>query len=266
MKIHYLIYKITCLLNNKIYIGKHKTVNLDDKYFGSGLELNKDIQKFGKEHFIFEVLIDLNNENEMNELERLVVNEDFIKRNDVYNLCIGGDGGNIAKVNNAYTGKQRSIDLKKFYKNLSKEERENRNNKQKLGYQRLKENTAKFKLYCQHISETNSKKHGKETNSFETIWMHNKNLKLNKRIKKSNQQAINSMLSNGWSFGRLKYQYKNEQSRLNAIKNLKANGTKGLIWITNGIKNKLIKNTLQLPNGWKKGRFIKKNNVIFYVL
>ncbi len=92
---HYLIYKITNLINNKIYIGKHETSNLNDNYFGSGLVLKQAIKKYGKENFLFEVLIDLNNAEEMTLLEKCVVNEDFIKRSDVYNRRIGGDGGKI---------------------------------------------------------------------------------------------------------------------------------------------------------------------------
>ena len=38
---HYLIYQITNLVNGKIYIGKHETINIEDDYFGSGKYLKR---------------------------------------------------------------------------------------------------------------------------------------------------------------------------------------------------------------------------------
>ena len=51
------------------------------------------INKHGIENFEFKILIDLKNRKEMNLLEKMVVTEEFCKRNDVYNIKVGGDGG-----------------------------------------------------------------------------------------------------------------------------------------------------------------------------
>ena len=90
---HYLIYQTTNLVNGKIYIGKHETFNIEDNYFGSGKYLLNAINKHGIENFEFKILIDLKNRKEMNLLEKMVVIEEFCKRNDVYNIKVGGDGG-----------------------------------------------------------------------------------------------------------------------------------------------------------------------------
>ena len=90
---HYLIYQVTNLLNNKIYIGKHETFNIEDRYFGSGKIITAAIKKHGIENFEFRILIDLKNEEEMNLLEKFVVTEEFCRRDDVYNIKVGGDGG-----------------------------------------------------------------------------------------------------------------------------------------------------------------------------
>ena len=90
---HYLIYQITNLVNGKIYIGKHETYNLEDRYFGSGKYLANAKEKYGLENFEFKILIDLKNKEEMNLLEKMVVTEEFCKRKDTYNINVGGDGG-----------------------------------------------------------------------------------------------------------------------------------------------------------------------------
>lgn len=86
---NYTIYKITNLINNKYYIGKHKTDNLDDGYMGSGKLIKRAIEKYGLENFKKEILFDLESEELMNfkEAELVIISE------ETYNLCPGGRGG-----------------------------------------------------------------------------------------------------------------------------------------------------------------------------
>ncbi len=93
---HYVIYKTTNILNNKIYVGKHTTKNLDDGYLGSGYVLLKALKKYGKESFIKEIIIHCKSLEELNITEAKLVDKDFVKRKDTYNTALGGGGGCIA--------------------------------------------------------------------------------------------------------------------------------------------------------------------------
>lgn len=89
----YGIYKITNLLNGKMYIGKHKTSNLDDGYMGSGIVINQALEKYGKENFRKEWLMFCEDKEEMNYMERVFVDQTWVDRSDTYNLKLGGEGG-----------------------------------------------------------------------------------------------------------------------------------------------------------------------------
>lgn len=105
--VYYTVYKITNKINNKFYIGKHKTQNLNDGYMGSGKLIKAAILKYGIENFTKEILFVFDNEQEMNVTEEQLVT---IAENS-YNLCPGGQGGfgfiNTNKLNQAANNKRK---------------------------------------------------------------------------------------------------------------------------------------------------------------
>jgi hypothetical protein len=110
----YIIYKTTNTINNKIYIGKHQTENVNDSYLGSGVSLERAIKKYGKQYFIKEVLFIFDNEEQMNLKEKELVSEDFIKRKDNYNKSLGGEGGSNFK------GKKHTTETKQKLSEIAK--------------------------------------------------------------------------------------------------------------------------------------------------
>lgn len=90
---HYLIYKITNVINSKSYIGCHKTGLIDDGYMGSGKILKHAFEKHGIENFTKEVLFIFDNEIEMFAKEAELVNEEYVQMANTYNLKKGGSGG-----------------------------------------------------------------------------------------------------------------------------------------------------------------------------
>ena len=90
---YYIVYKVTNLINGKIYIGSHKTKKADDKYMGSGKILISAQKKYGIENFKKEILFIFDNPGEMYAKEAEIVNEDFLIDTNTYNLKLGGLGG-----------------------------------------------------------------------------------------------------------------------------------------------------------------------------
>ena len=90
---YYTIYQTTNKVNGKIYVGSHKTEDINDDYIGSGKMLNYAIDKYGIDNFEKTVLFVFENPDHMYEKEKEIVNEEFVKSPHTYNMKIGGYGG-----------------------------------------------------------------------------------------------------------------------------------------------------------------------------
>lgn len=206
---YYTVYKITNLLNNKIYIGKHQTENLDDGYMGSGKHLIRAQTKYGKENFKKEILFVFGTEQEMNAKESELVTEEFCSREDTYNICVGGKGGfsyinenklnisdnqkrvaaiyarkNLEKINSPemYSAKMRALE----------KANETRKNLNLPGSFLGKKHTEETK---QKMSASHNGRHvGQKNSQYGTMWITNGSL--NKKVKRD------VVIPEGWFAGR----------------------------------------------------------------
>lgn len=75
--IHY-IYKTTCVITGRWYIGMHSAYELNDGYMGSGIVLRRSLRKYGKENHILEILEFLPTRELLAEREKEIVDKELI--------------------------------------------------------------------------------------------------------------------------------------------------------------------------------------------
>ena len=232
-QIHYVIYKITNMLNGMIYIGQHTTTNINDAYMGSGKYITRAIKKYGVENFKKEILFECSSQEELNAKEREIVNEKFVKRTDTYNLVMGGIQG-LSHKQAVMFGKMGAQSLQRTLKDPLKR----KTFEEKLrdcAKRAWKEHPEKFKKFrCDwsgrhHTDETKTKmrekgklRMGEKNSMFGRIWIHNDLVQRNITIDKKD---LHYYLEQCWETGRVvdwnkyfeqkKKKYKQASIRLN---------------------------------------------------
>lgn len=102
----YIVYLTTNTINNKIYVGVHGTEDSSkfDGYIGNSINIyksnpelknpkipfHKAVKKYGYNAFKRATIKVFETEQEALDLEAEIVNEEFIKRSDTYNITLGG--------------------------------------------------------------------------------------------------------------------------------------------------------------------------------
>lgn len=208
----YTVYKIINNVNNKVYIGCHITENLNDNYMGSGNMIKRAIKKYGLENFTKEYIKIFDNPEDMYELESTLVNENFVKNENTYNLKEGGLGG----FTHIHDKLENDENFKKEFSETMKQVRLNmiKLNGIEKDMQSIREGFSKYLELNggtfsgkRHTDESKRKigeknkinQLGSNNSVYGTCWIYNDNEKISKRIKKDN---LESWISKGWKKGR----------------------------------------------------------------
>lgn len=243
-KTYHIIYQTVNMINNMIYIGAHSTNLIDDGYLGSGHNLRLAIKKYGIESFKREILHVFNTPEEMFKKESEIVNIDFIKRSDVYNIVEGGFGGynkgssGLKHLHHPVSGERCAVNPEAIDKMISEG--------WILGFSK---SWQKGKIYV----HKNNKKKVIEASELEwflsngwtkglpksptskKIWIYHQEMK---EYRLCDKNELNNKLKNGW------------------IKKKWAPVKKGSCWINDGKKNLRIEKDIlndYLKFGWNKG-------------
>lgn len=257
------IYKTTCLINGKIYIGQ--TIRKRDSYLGSGRSLELSIKKYGKENFKREILCTCGNQKVLDLME-----EHFIKKFNSTNKSIGY---NILQgSSNLKTGvhpmeipecKEKAVKEWKKTMNLKPlEEKQKSYRKQAETISKIQQNFSKEKK-----EEIKKKKSISIKLAYSNMSVEQK-LDISKKLSKAatGKMWINNgsenkfiikgdVIPDGWVAGRY---YTDDQLKkmINKV-SLSNKGNippiKGKRYITNGMENRLIFPEQPVPEGFRYG-------------
>jgi len=213
------VYIVKNKVNGKIYIGAHKTENLDDDYMGSGKHLLRSIEKYGKENFEKSYLGIFETPEEMFDLEEKLVNEEFVKNKETYNLKIGGSGGwdhidrEVLYSSDIQSKKSifckpdwRKANEKKLLEWCSKGGKVSFEKKKGVHDPNFDKRTFLGKNHTEEtkkkISKANANKRlGKNNSQFETKWIKTPD---NLKETKINKNELQEWINKGWLPGRKK--------------------------------------------------------------
>lgn len=199
-KTYHYIYRTTCLITGRFYVGMHSTDDLNDGYLGSGKVLRYSISKYGTENHRCEILEHLHSREALKLRESEVVNEELLADPLCINLKYGGEGG--FSIDAGIKGNKSSLRDQKASRAKALETRKlNGSSNGHLGKKRNWESSAfSGKLHSEQTKQVMSQKAklrvGSSNSQFGTCWVSNGTpIKIKK-------QDLEKYLIEGYSRGR----------------------------------------------------------------
>jgi hypothetical protein len=200
MKHLYIIYCITNKINNKFYIGIHKTLDVNDEYMGSGRYITAAINKHGLKNFTKKILHVFTNKIEAFAKEKELVCKSLLESNLSYNIKEGGHGGfdhiRAKGLNNSCLGR------KHMYSPITNKnsfvKKENIDSQLKAGWLFGHSPSARLKMSLSGKKKIQSQLHRKKNSDSKknSLLMINSSTKIKKFVKKA---EINAYENNGWT-------------------------------------------------------------------
>jgi hypothetical protein len=215
----YTVYKITNLVNNRFYIGVHKTTNPFDAYLGSGKMIRRAINKYGKSNFKKDILHIFDNSLDAFQMEANLV-ETFRDNPLSYNIAPGGMGGMmqvlLADGKNVCISEQRRRDPTLSSRAIEKAKKVKRELEKD-------KNSEWYRSMVQNISK--ARKNSKFPSNF--IYL-NRDQSFQEKRKLAFSKSGHGKGQNNSQFGTM--------------------------WITDGSSSIKVPRESSIPDGWRKGR------------
>lgn len=93
---HHIVYKTTCTMTGRYYIGLHSTSDIDDGYLGSGLLIRRSLKKHGPSAHVREILGRYDSREQASEREKKLVTWELLAGDKwCMNKAPGGEGGDL---------------------------------------------------------------------------------------------------------------------------------------------------------------------------
>lgn len=96
---HHIVYKTTCAITGRYYIGLHSTDNLDDDYLGSGIRIIRSVAKYGRENHTRVILEEFDTRIAASDREKQLITLEL--RADP--LCLNSGAGGLGAVDRPTT-------------------------------------------------------------------------------------------------------------------------------------------------------------------
>jgi group I intron endonuclease len=258
-----LIYKITDISSNKVYIGQVKTITKSPlslhQYFGSGKYLERCIRDHGEENFVKEYLCECNSQEELNqkEIEFISLYSSVVPNG--MNIEKGGWYVKHPKPQEEYD--HHSKMMIKFYQDHPEAREVAR--QRWLGRSHSAETRKKMsdtaKLNAQKTLEYwnfAGRTHSDETKQKLSLARRSKKIMNNKIVEiQVSSEEVEKKISEGWKLGRLPFseETKMRMRKAHAMGPSKVNIGKGKYIMKDGIIKKVINIEEYLRDGWILG-------------